>query len=43
MIMSGCRDVTPKAKEAGAVAVVRKPIDPQIFVRLVEHFSPSRH
>jgi two-component system, chemotaxis family, chemotaxis protein CheY len=43
VIMSVCRDVAQKAKEAGAVAVVRKPVEPQIFVRLVEHFSPTKH
>ncbi len=42
VIMSGSREVTQKAKEAGAVAFVRKPVEPQVLVRLVEHFSPSK-
>lgn len=39
VIMSGCHDVTRRAKEAGAVAVVRKPIEPATFLRVVEHFG----
>jgi CheY-like chemotaxis protein len=39
VIMSGFRNVAQKAKEAGAVAVVRKPIEPQTFLRIIEHFG----
>jgi CheY-like chemotaxis protein len=39
VIMSGCRDVAEKAKEAGAVAFVRKPIEPRTLLRLIEHFA----
>jgi CheY-like chemotaxis protein len=39
VIMSGCSDVTQKAKEAGAAAVVRKPADPRALVSLIEHFA----
>jgi CheY-like chemotaxis protein len=39
VIMSGYGDVAQKAKEAGAVAVVRKPIHPQALLRLIEHFA----
>jgi CheY-like chemotaxis protein len=39
VIISGCRDVTQKAKEAGAVAVMCKPVEPQSVLRVVEHFD----
>jgi two-component system chemotaxis response regulator CheY len=39
VIVSGCRDVAQKAKEAGAVAVVRKPVEPQTLLRVIEHFE----
>jgi CheY-like chemotaxis protein len=39
VIVSGCRDVTQKAKEAGAVAVMRKPVEAQSILRVVEHFE----
>jgi CheY-like chemotaxis protein len=39
VLMSGCRDVAEKAKEAGAVAFVRKPIEPRTLLRLIEHFA----
>ena len=42
VIMSGCRDVAQDAKEAGAVAVVRKPVEPQTLLRIIEHFE-ERH
>jgi CheY-like chemotaxis protein len=32
-------DVVEKAKEAGAVAFVRKPIEPRTLFRLIEHFA----
>jgi CheY-like chemotaxis protein len=38
VIMSGCDDVTQKAKEAGAVAVLHKPVDPQTLLWVIEHF-----
>lgn len=38
VVISGCHDVTGRAKEAGAVAVVRKPIEPETLLRVVEHF-----
>ena len=41
VIMSGCRDVAQKAKETGAVAVVRKPVEPQTLLRVIEHFGES--
>jgi CheY-like chemotaxis protein len=39
VIMSGCRNVTQNAKEAGAVAVVRKPVEPQTLLWIIEHFE----
>ena len=39
VIMSGCRDIAEKAKEAGAVATLRKPVEPRTLVRLIEHFA----
>jgi CheY-like chemotaxis protein len=39
VIVSGCRDVTQKAKEAGAVAVMCKPVEAQSILRVVEHFD----
>jgi CheY-like chemotaxis protein len=38
VIMTGSCDVTQKAKEAGAVAVVRKPLEPQTLLGVIEHF-----
>ena len=38
VIMSGCRDVARQAKQAGAVAVVRKPVEPKMLLRIIEHF-----
>jgi len=40
VIMSGCSDVAPRAREAGAAAVVRKPVEPQALLRVIEHFEP---
>ena len=37
VILSGCSDVAQKAKEAGAVALVRKPVEPQTLLRVLEH------
>jgi CheY-like chemotaxis protein len=39
VIVSGCRDVTQKAKEAGAIAVMCKPVEAQSILRVVEHFD----
>jgi CheY-like chemotaxis protein len=39
VIMSGYRDIEEKAKTAGAVAVMRKPIEPQTLLRVIEHFA----
>jgi CheY-like chemotaxis protein len=39
VIMSGSRDVAQKAREFGAVAVMRKPVEPQTLLRIIDHFS----
>jgi FixJ family two-component response regulator len=39
VIMSGCRDVAQTAKDAGVVAVVRKPKEPQTLLRVIDHFE----
>ena len=39
VIVSGYHDVARKAKDAGAVAVVRKPVEPQTLLRVVDHFE----
>jgi CheY-like chemotaxis protein len=39
VILSACSDVVQKAKEAGAVAVMRKPAEPQSLIRVIEHFA----
>jgi len=39
VIVSACSDVTQKAKEAGAIAVMCKPVEPQTLLRLAEHFD----
>jgi two-component system chemotaxis response regulator CheY len=41
VIMSAFQDIAQRAKDAGAVAVVRKPIDPQTLLRVIEHFGES--
>jgi CheY-like chemotaxis protein len=38
VIVSGYRDVAQRAKEAGAVAVLRKPVEPQTLLRVIEQF-----
>jgi CheY-like chemotaxis protein len=43
VIISGCRDVTQKAKEAGAIAVMNKPIEPKAVLRIVEHFDEQSY
>src|SRR5215469_3008507 len=37
VIISGCPIVARKATEAGAVAFIRKPAEPQTLLRVVEH------
>jgi len=39
VIISGCSEVAHKAEEAGAVAVLRKPVEPQTLLRVIEHFG----
>jgi len=39
VIVSGCHDIAQRAKDAGAVAVVRKPVEPQTLLRVIEHFE----
>jgi len=39
VIMSGRRDIAENAKETGAVATVRKPVQLQTLRRLIEHFA----
>lgn len=39
VIMSGFSDVAQKAKQAGAVAVLRKPVEPKTLLRVIEHFA----
>jgi two-component system chemotaxis response regulator CheY len=39
VIMSAFHDVAQKAEEAGAVAVLLKPMDPQTLLRVIEHFA----
>jgi CheY-like chemotaxis protein len=39
VIVSGYRDVAQRAKEAGAIAVMRKPVEPQPLLRLIEQFE----
>jgi CheY-like chemotaxis protein len=41
VVISGYPDVPQKAKEAGAVAFMRKPVEPKALLRLVEHFDES--
>jgi CheY-like chemotaxis protein len=36
VIVSGYSDVAQRAKEAGAVAVVRKPLEPQTLLRVID-------
>lgn len=39
VVMSAYPDVADKAKELGAAAVVRKPVEPQTLLKLVDRFS----
>jgi len=39
VVLSACSDVVQKAKEAGAVAVMRKPVEPQSLLQVIEHFG----
>ena len=39
VIMSAFQDIAQRAKEAGAVAVLCKPVEPQTLLRLIEHFG----
>jgi len=39
VIMSGSPDMAQKAKEAGAVAFVPKPVEPQTLLRVVDRFA----
>ena len=37
VVVMSCRDVTPSPKEASAVAVVRKPAEPETLLHVIEH------
>ncbi len=39
VIVSGYHDVARKAKDAGAAAVMRKPVEPQTLLHVIEHFE----
>jgi len=39
VVMSAYPDVAEKAKKLGAAAVVRKPVEPQALLRIVDRFS----
>jgi CheY-like chemotaxis protein len=39
VVMSGFGGIAEKAKELGAAAVVRKPVEPRALLELVDHFS----
>src|SRR5262245_33353036 len=39
VMISGCLDVAERAKAAGSVAVMCKPLEPQTLLRVVEHFD----
>ena len=41
VVMSAFSDVADRAKKLGAVAVVRKPVEPQALLRLVDHYSKA--
>lgn len=43
VIMSGRSAVAQKANQAGAVAVVRKPAEPQVFLKIVDHFDQTAY
>jgi CheY-like chemotaxis protein len=36
LILTGSHDVTQRAKEGGAIAVMRKPVEPQSLLRAIE-------
>ncbi len=38
VMLSGCHDIAARARESGAVAVMRKPVEPQTLLRVIEHF-----
>jgi CheY-like chemotaxis protein len=38
VIMSAHRDITERARESGAAAVVHKPVKPQDLLRIIDHF-----
>jgi len=38
VLMWGSPDIAQRAKESGAVAVMRKPAEPQMLLRIVDHF-----
>lgn len=39
VLMSACRGVVQKAREAGAAAFIPKPIEPQALLRVIERFE----
>ena len=39
VIMSGSPDITHRAKELGTIAVLRKPIEPQTLLRIINDFN----
>jgi len=39
VMMSGDHDISERARELGAIAVVRKPIVPETFSRIIDHFA----
>jgi CheY-like chemotaxis protein len=41
VMMSGGSDVSEQAKELGAAAVVRKPVAPETFHRIIDHFAAT--
>jgi CheY-like chemotaxis protein len=41
VIMTGSSGVTARAKEAGAVAVLHKPVEPGTLLKVIEHFSST--
>jgi adenylate cyclase len=39
VIMSGSSEITQRAKELGAIAVLHKPIEPQTLLRIIDAFN----
>jgi CheY-like chemotaxis protein len=39
VIVSACDYIAERAKEAGAVAILRKPVRPQMLLRVIERFA----